>query len=212
MLDDKKIGLFIRSLRNEKNYTQEELSEKIDVTCRTISSWENGTRIPRKKQLEKLAEFFGVTSIEILKGERETRSVPQTLPTSENKNHVMDGRIQNYENQPILNQESSDKKLEFREGRGLVARSFGCVAVVLVWGFISANTSICKGVNQDRFLYYPCLCFFAIAYGLLLSRDFYSKNDIKARKIALTGTIVFGALSFVWLLGVTYMRVNLGIN
>ncbi len=37
-----KIGKFLAKLRREKNYTQEELGERIGVTNKTISRWENG--------------------------------------------------------------------------------------------------------------------------------------------------------------------------
>lgn len=37
-----KIGKFIMELRKEKQLTQNELAEKIGVTDRAISKWENG--------------------------------------------------------------------------------------------------------------------------------------------------------------------------
>ena len=37
-----KIGLFLKELRNEKNLTQEQLSEQFNVTRRTVSRWETG--------------------------------------------------------------------------------------------------------------------------------------------------------------------------
>lgn len=41
-----KIGKFIAQCRNEKNITQEELGEKLGVTNKTISRWENGHYLP----------------------------------------------------------------------------------------------------------------------------------------------------------------------
>ncbi len=37
-----KIGKFISSRRKEKNITQSELAEKLNITDRAISKWENG--------------------------------------------------------------------------------------------------------------------------------------------------------------------------
>ena len=41
-MDKVKIGKFIASLRRQAELTQEELGEKIGVTNKTISRWENG--------------------------------------------------------------------------------------------------------------------------------------------------------------------------
>lgn len=42
MMDQKKIGRFLRELRTEKKLTQAQFAEIIGVTNRSISRWENG--------------------------------------------------------------------------------------------------------------------------------------------------------------------------
>ena len=42
MIDQIKIGAFLRELRKEKELTQEQLAEKFGVTQRTVSRWETG--------------------------------------------------------------------------------------------------------------------------------------------------------------------------
>ncbi|GEM_PF-5490079 len=42
-MDQIKIGKFIAAQRKEKGMTQEKLGEKLGVTNKTSSSWENGT-------------------------------------------------------------------------------------------------------------------------------------------------------------------------
>ena len=39
-MDQKKIGCFLKELRKEKDITQEQLAEKINVSGRTVSRWE----------------------------------------------------------------------------------------------------------------------------------------------------------------------------
>ena len=47
-MDTKKIGAFIAFNRKKKGYTQEQLAEKLGVTNKTISRWENGHFEPTK--------------------------------------------------------------------------------------------------------------------------------------------------------------------
>ena len=69
-MDQKKIGSFLKQLRNEKQITQEALAEKLNVSNRTVSRWETGTNLPDISLLAELAEFYGVTISEIVDGER----------------------------------------------------------------------------------------------------------------------------------------------
>ena len=41
-MDQIKIGIFLKELRKEKKLTQEQLAEKLNVSCRTVSRWETG--------------------------------------------------------------------------------------------------------------------------------------------------------------------------
>ncbi len=45
-MDSEKIGRFLKELRKGKGLTQERLSEKLGVTSRSISRWENGVNMP----------------------------------------------------------------------------------------------------------------------------------------------------------------------
>lgn len=70
MLDQKKTGEFITRLRKEMKMTQEQLAEKLGVSNRSISRWENGNSMPDLALLQILAEELDVTVTEILNGER----------------------------------------------------------------------------------------------------------------------------------------------
>ncbi len=45
-MNQERIGKFIATCRKEKNLTQEELAEKLGVTSKSISRWENGKTMP----------------------------------------------------------------------------------------------------------------------------------------------------------------------
>ena len=65
-----KIGKFISELRKEKDLTQKDLAEKLNVTDRAISKWENGRGLPDVSLLRKLSEELDVSINELLSGER----------------------------------------------------------------------------------------------------------------------------------------------
>lgn len=69
-MDLARIGAFLAQLRREKGYTQEALGEKLGVTNKTVSRWENGNYLPGADLLLALSEEYGVTINEILCGER----------------------------------------------------------------------------------------------------------------------------------------------
>jgi transcriptional regulator with XRE-family HTH domain len=45
-MDQVKVGSFLKELRKEKNLTQENLAEQLNVPGRTISRWETGSNMP----------------------------------------------------------------------------------------------------------------------------------------------------------------------
>jgi len=56
------MGQIIRRLRKERNLTQEELAEQLNVTYQAVSRWENGTGMPDISQIVPLSNVFGVTT------------------------------------------------------------------------------------------------------------------------------------------------------
>lgn len=45
-MNRKRMGAFIAELRREKNWTQEELGERLGVSNKTVSHWETGSYMP----------------------------------------------------------------------------------------------------------------------------------------------------------------------
>lgn len=64
-----KVGNLIRYLREEKGLSQSQLGEKIGVSNKTISKWENGRGYPDTLILLSLAKELEITVDELLKGE-----------------------------------------------------------------------------------------------------------------------------------------------
>lgn len=71
-MDVKKIGSFLAQLRKERGLTQEQLGERLGVTNKTVSRWENGNYLPPVEMLQILSELYSLTINEILSGQRLT--------------------------------------------------------------------------------------------------------------------------------------------
>ena len=77
MMNQEKTGRFIAALRKEKKMTQEQLAEKLGVSNRSVSRWENGNTMPELSLLQALSENLGVTVLELLNGERLEKAVTE---------------------------------------------------------------------------------------------------------------------------------------
>ncbi len=60
------LGENIRRLRRAADITQEELSERLGVSCQSVSRWETGATYPDMELLPALAQLFSVTVDELL--------------------------------------------------------------------------------------------------------------------------------------------------
>lgn len=69
-MNQEKIGLFIAKCRREKNMTQEDLVEKLGVSNKSISRWENGKTMMDISLFEPLCNELDISIIELLNGER----------------------------------------------------------------------------------------------------------------------------------------------
>jgi len=68
-MDQNKIGKFIGFKRKEKNITQSELAEKLNITDRAISKWENGVCLPDASIMPDLCKILDITINDLFSGE-----------------------------------------------------------------------------------------------------------------------------------------------
>ena len=69
-MDQEKIGRFIANCRKECNLTQEQVAEKLGVSNKTVSRWENGNGFPDVSLLQPLCELLKISVNELLLGEK----------------------------------------------------------------------------------------------------------------------------------------------
>lgn len=68
-MDQVKIGKFIAECRKNKKMTQADLAEKLNITDRAVSKWENGRAMPDSSLMLDLCGELGISVNELLSGE-----------------------------------------------------------------------------------------------------------------------------------------------
>ena len=87
-MEKKTIGGFIAALRRANGMTQKELADRLNVSDKTVSRWERDEGAPDLSLIPAIAEIFGVTCDELLRGERRSpaqRGDTETPPESTEK-------------------------------------------------------------------------------------------------------------------------------
>jgi len=69
-MNQEKIGKFIAQNRKAKHITQSELAEKLGVTNRSVSNWENGRNMPDLSLFKMLCDILDISINELISGEK----------------------------------------------------------------------------------------------------------------------------------------------
>lgn len=69
-MNQEKIGKFIAENRKSKRITQSELAEKLGVTDRAVSNWENGKNMPELSLFKPLCDILEISINELMSGEK----------------------------------------------------------------------------------------------------------------------------------------------
>lgn len=71
-MEKKTMGGFMAALRKAHGMTQKELAERLNVSDKTVSRWERDDGAPDLSLIPVIAEIFGVTCDELLRGQRQS--------------------------------------------------------------------------------------------------------------------------------------------
>lgn len=75
-MEKNSIGTFLTALRKANGMTQKELAERLNVSDKAVSRWERDESYPDITQIPVIADIFGITSDELLRGERSDAGNP----------------------------------------------------------------------------------------------------------------------------------------
>ncbi|MBR3967103.1 MAG: helix-turn-helix transcriptional regulator [Clostridia bacterium] len=83
------LGKRIYELRKEKNLSQVELAEMLDVSRQSISKWETDASVPELDKLLKMSEIFGISLDSLIKGTENAGTETEKLPSPTYKEKTM---------------------------------------------------------------------------------------------------------------------------
>lgn len=109
-MEKKTIGGLIAALRKANGMTQKELAERLNVSDKTVSRWERDDGAPDLSVIPAIAEIFGVTCDELLRGQRRSpveRAEPQedtqsTLKGEQQKKLLMKSSLAQYQSRTYI--------------------------------------------------------------------------------------------------------------
>jgi len=144
-MEKKTIGHFISVLRRANGMTQKDLAEKLFVSDKTVSRWECDESTPDLALIPVIAEIFGITADELLRGEKNSPSHAEDTSSVERQKAKSEKQYQH-----LLNERG--KKFRY-----LSAISIGLSVLALISAFI-CNTGFIRGVLGFGI---ACICLLA---------------------------------------------------
>ena len=98
-MEKKTMGAFLAALRKANGYTQQEVADRLSVSNKTVSKWERDEGCPEIMILPAIAELYGVSVDEILRGERITKEEAiKTEKTQERTKYVLEKTVLKFKN------------------------------------------------------------------------------------------------------------------
>ena len=106
-MEKKTMGGFLAALRRASGMTQKELAEKLNVSDKSVSRWERDDGAPDLALIPVIAEVFGVTCDELLRGERAAAGggseAPQASPKGEQqRRHLLASSLSRFRSRSCI--------------------------------------------------------------------------------------------------------------
>lgn len=140
----------IRNLRRERDYSQEYLAEKLNVTRQTISKWENGAAMPDLKKLTEIADFFSVSMDTLLGIEIENDDKEKESSSNNNENNYNTEYQKRYTEQlfSIAYQNQYEQNIANHKALKTIAIILSIAIVCVIFGLILLSNNLDSKINN----------------------------------------------------------------
>lgn len=122
-MDQVKIGRFIAEKRREQGLTQAQLAEKLSITDRAVSKWENGRTMPDSSLMLDLCKHLKITVNDLLNGE---------VVSMENYNEKLEKQLL----EVIKQKEEADRRLLNLEWFIIIISVLVLIVPILIASFV----------------------------------------------------------------------------
>lgn len=156
-MDATKIGMFIAALRRSRGMTQQEVAQSLGITDKTVSKWETGNGYPDITMIPALAELFGVTTDEILRGERiiKDKDVRAGVEHEKQKAYLLNSAGYRVNNQILCS----------------IGASIGAAVTLFLLGSSTFYAPVCCGVSILLCIVSVVIALTALSKARFISRD-----------------------------------------
>lgn len=148
-MDQIAIGKFIAKCRKQANLTQLQLAEKLSITDRAISKWENGKALPDSSLMLELCDILNITVNDLLSGE---------IVTMDNYNKELENNLL----EMIRQKETADKRLLAVEIFIGVTATVVLFALIFLAAFVPMETWLRITLTVFGFVVFLTGCFCAL--------------------------------------------------
>jgi len=214
-MEQKTIGKFITALRKANGMTQKDLADQLNVSDKTVSRWERDEGAPDLAMIPVIAEIFGVTCDELLRGERKSPA----------ERKLMSEQEQDYEEQEFTVKGEKQKQrllkltLSQYQNRTYIAMGISVVGIIVA---LICNLAFLKAVLG----FLLGTVFFAasiVCQAIFINRSFLSVEDAGLEEQGLSRfkrsviglaqksfglTIAFLGFTFPWISMDAYVGLN----
>ena len=144
-----KIGKFIAVRRKQKNLTQMQLAEKLNITDRAVSKWETGKSLPDSSIMIDLCNILGISVTELLSGEE----ISMENYNKDLENHLLE---------MIKQKEQADKRLLSAEVFVGITATVVLFALIFVASFVQMEGWLRGALVLLSFALFLAGCFYAL--------------------------------------------------
>ena len=148
-MDQVKIGKFIAECRKKANLTQMQLAEKLNITDRSISKWENGKSQPDSSIMLDLCDVLSISVNDLLCGE---------VVTMDNYNKELENNLL----EMIKQKEQADKRLLSVEVFIGITATIVLFALIFVAALIQMEAWLKISLIVFGFILFLAGCFYAL--------------------------------------------------
>ncbi len=119
-MNQSEIGKFIAEKRREKNLTQEALAERLGVSNKTVSKWENGKSMPDYAVVEALCTELDITVAELLGAKEQKLHDPEQYEMMLYKLQELEHKVQETEQKNAAKSSSVNVGVTFGSALAMV--------------------------------------------------------------------------------------------